>query len=69
MDTKVIKKDLIYLYCITDKVPNLKETENLVTNSYFIYYQGLYAVVNKVKESEFAEENLKGIWRILNGLR
>jgi hypothetical protein len=59
MDTKVIKEDLIYLYCITDKVPNLKETENLVTNSYFIYYQGLYAVVHKVKESEFAEENLK----------
>lgn len=59
MNTKEAKEDLIYLYCITDKVPNLKETENLVNNSYFIYYQGLYAVVNKVKESEFAEENLK----------
>ena len=59
MDTEVVKKDLIYLYCITDKVPKLKEIENLADDPYFIYRQGLYAVVNKVKESEFAEENLK----------
>ena len=59
MDTEVVKKDLIYLYCITDKVPKLKEIENLADDPYFIYHQGLYAVVNKVKESEFAEENLK----------
>lgn len=59
MNTKEAKEDLIYLYCITDKVPKLKEIENLTDNPYFIYYQGLYAIVNRVRESEFAEENLK----------
>lgn len=59
MNTKEAKEGLIYLYCITDKVPKLKEIENLVDKPYFIYYQGLYAIVNKVKESEFNEENLK----------
>ncbi len=50
------KKDLIYLYCVTKKVPKLKEGEGRV---YFVYHQGLYAVVSKVKESEFSAENLK----------
>jgi hypothetical protein len=59
MNTKVAKEGLIYLYCITDKVPKLKEIENLVAQPYFIYHQSLYAIVNKVKESEFDEENLK----------
>jgi hypothetical protein len=59
MNTKEAKEGLIYLYCITDKVPKLKEIENLVDKPYFIYQQSLYAIVNKVKESEFAEENLK----------
>jgi len=59
MNTKVAKEGLIYLYCITDKVPKLKEIENLVVKPYFIYHQSLYAIVNKVKESEFDEENLK----------
>jgi len=85
MNTKEAKEGLIYLYCITDKVPKLKEIENLVDNPYFIvqesikhfpiplrksqeviaegdflvYHKSLYAIVNKVKESEFAEENLK----------
>ena len=58
MNTKVAK-DLIYLYCITNKVPKLKEIENLVNKPYFIYHKSLYAIVNKVKESEFDEENLK----------
>lgn len=59
MNTKEAKEDLIYLYCITDKVSKLKEIENLVDKPYFIYYQGIYAIVNKVNESEFGEENLK----------
>jgi len=62
-------KGLIYLYCLTNKVPKLprpgiemkagKEIENLVDKPYFVYYQDLYAIVNNVKESEFDEENLK----------
>lgn len=78
METKVSKEDLIYLYCITNNVPKLKDVDALAdnlyphTNSnitptkdtigagvYFIYHQGLYAIVNKVKEFEFGEENLK----------
>ncbi|MDP3786835.1 MAG: GvpL/GvpF family gas vesicle protein, partial [Candidatus Omnitrophota bacterium] len=59
MNTKEAKEGLIYLYCITDKVPKLKEIENLVDKPYFIYHKSLYAIVNKVKESEFDEENLK----------
>jgi len=56
---EVAEKNLIYLYCVTNNAPKLKEIENLVDNPYFIYYQGLCAIVNKIKESEFTEENLK----------
>lgn len=52
-------KNLIYLYCVTEKAPKLKEVENLVDELYFVYQLGLYAVVSKVKEGEFSEENLK----------
>lgn len=36
-----------------------KELESLVDSLYFIYHRGLYAMVGKVKETEFGEENLK----------
>ena len=50
------KKDLIYLYCVTDKKPHLKEDMHGV---YFVYHQGLYAVFSKVIEEEFSKENLE----------
>jgi len=56
---QVGKKRLFYLYCVTNRVPKLKEVENLVNNLYFISHRGVYAVVGEVKESEFNEENLK----------
>ncbi len=59
MDTEAVKKELLYLYCVTEKAPKLKEVKNLVDELYFVYHLGLYAVVSKVKESEFSEENLK----------
>ena len=52
-------KGLIYLYCLTNKIPKLKEAEDLVDNARFFYYQGLYAVVSNVSTDEFSEENLK----------
>lgn len=67
-------QDLIYLYCLTNKVPKLKEIETLVNSIYFIhspkgsrvldhagfiFYQGLYAVTGRVSADEFSEENLK----------
>ena len=66
---KSLNEDLIYLYCLTDKIPKTKkrghvtsphkETEDLVDNVYFIFYLGLYAVVGKVSTDEFSEGNLK----------
>ncbi len=53
------RKGLIYLYCLTNKIPKLKESEDLVDNAQFFYYQGLYAVVSNVSTDEFSEENLK----------
>ena len=55
------EKNLVYLYCVTNKLPELKEITNL-SDSFRLYsvcYQGIYAVVSKVKESEFGEHNLK----------
>jgi len=48
--------DLIYLYCITNRMPQPKWDGYGV---YSINHQGLYAVVSKVPEDEFGEENLK----------
>ncbi|MBU2540723.1 MAG: GvpL/GvpF family gas vesicle protein [Candidatus Omnitrophica bacterium] len=56
---EVGEKGLIYLYCVAGKVPKLKEVENLVDSLYFVYHRGLYAIISKVKEREFSEENLK----------
>ncbi|MBI5038581.1 MAG: GvpL/GvpF family gas vesicle protein [Nitrospirae bacterium] len=48
--------DLIYLYCVTNRVPQPKDDGYGV---YSLNHQGLYAVVSKVPEDEFGEENLK----------
>jgi len=50
---------LIYLYCLTNKVPKLKKIEAVVNNIYFVFHQGLYAVTSRVSADEFSEENLK----------
>ncbi|MBI5193264.1 MAG: GvpL/GvpF family gas vesicle protein [Nitrospirae bacterium] len=49
-------KELIYLYCVTNNMPQLKRNMKGV---YFIYHEGLYAVVSKVPEDEFNEEDIK----------
>ncbi|MFH1563025.1 MAG: GvpL/GvpF family gas vesicle protein [Nitrospirota bacterium] len=54
-----IEKNLIYLYCVTNKAPELKGVEDLVEGVYSIYQDGLYAVVSRVFEDEFGEKNLK----------
>jgi len=53
------EKQLIYLYCVTDREPELKETEGLVDNLYFVCNNGLYAVAGKVEDEEFGQEGLK----------
>jgi hypothetical protein len=50
---------LLYLYCVTKEVPQLIRVEHLVDELFFIKHHGLYAVVSKVKECEFNEENLE----------
>ncbi len=54
------ERDLIYLYCVTEKVPELRRVEKLIDNKlHFIYYQGIYAVISIVSDNEFSEENLR----------
>jgi len=49
----------VYLYCVVDRAPELKETEGLADNLYFVCNNGLYAVASKVEEEEFGQEGLK----------
>jgi len=53
------ENQLVYLYCVADKEPELKETEGLADNLYFVCNNGLYAVAGKVEEEEFGQEGLK----------
>jgi hypothetical protein len=53
------ERQLVYLYCVTEREPGLEEAGSLVNNLYFVYQKGLYAVAGKVRESEFGEQNLK----------
>jgi len=50
---------LVYLYCVADKEPKLKEIEGLENGLYFVCHNGLYAVTGKVEEEEFGQEGLK----------
>lgn len=53
------ENQLVYLYCVTNEEPMLKEAENLVDNLYFVHHGGLYAVVRNVEENEFGQEGLE----------
>ncbi|MFH1891838.1 MAG: GvpL/GvpF family gas vesicle protein [Candidatus Zixiibacteriota bacterium] len=50
---------LIYLYCVAKEVPQLTDIEHFADSLYSVCHEGLHAVVSKVGESEFNEENLK----------
>lgn len=50
---------LVYLYCVADSEPKIKQIEDSGNNLYSIYHNGLYAVVGKVDQQEFGEEGLK----------
>ncbi len=63
-DEKKLRDEVIYVYCVTDKTPEPREAKNLLDKLYFVHHQDIYAVVSKVKESEFGEEQLKRIWLI-----
>ncbi len=53
------RQQLVYLYCVADREPELKETEGLADDLYFVCNNGLYAVASKVEEEEFGQEGLK----------
>jgi hypothetical protein len=38
MDMEAAEKNLIYLYCVTEKAPKLKEVKSLVDELYFVYH-------------------------------
>jgi hypothetical protein len=50
---------LVYLYCVADSEPTMKQIEDSENNLYSICHNGLYAVVSKVEQQEFGEEGLK----------
>lgn len=50
---------LVYLYCVADREPGIKEIEGMENNLYFLCHNGLYAVASKVEKQEFDEEGLK----------
>lgn len=52
-------EELFYVYCVTNRAPKLKEIEDWVEKSSFIYNQGFYAVISKVSKGEFSKENLE----------
>lgn len=51
-------QELIYIYCISQKKPDLKDFSP-DDNIYSIYYQDLYSIVSKVSEDEFGKEGLE----------
>jgi len=53
------EKQLVYLYCVADKEPKLKEIEGLANDLYLICKNDLYAVAGKVEEEDFGEEGLR----------
>jgi hypothetical protein len=55
----VEEKQLIYLYCVTNREPKLEQTEALHNGLYYVHREGLYAVAGKVEELEFGEEGLR----------
>lgn len=52
-------EDLIYVYCVAQKEPNLPPHQYVRVGVYSIYHKGFYAVASKVSKNEFSEENLK----------
>ncbi len=50
---------LVYLYCVVDSEPTIKQVEDSENNLYSICHNGLYAVVREVEQQEFGEEGLK----------
>ncbi|MFZ2148490.1 MAG: GvpL/GvpF family gas vesicle protein [Sedimentisphaerales bacterium] len=50
---------LVYLYCVADSEPKIKQVEDSENNLYSICHNGLYAVVSEVEQQEFGEEGLK----------
>jgi len=56
---EMAEERLVYLYCVLDKEPNLKEIEGSENGLYFVCHNGLYAVAGKVEHLEFGEEGLK----------
>jgi hypothetical protein len=50
---------LVYLYCVVDNEPKIKQMGSPEVDLYSVCHNGLYAIVSKVQEQEFSEEGLK----------
>jgi len=52
-------KNLIYLYCVTDKEPILDKAFELVGSLYCLNVSDMFAVVSEVSKDDFDKENLE----------
>lgn len=59
MDTEAVKKQLIYLYCVTKDKPSSCNFEDLGIKAHPIFFSGTYALVSWVSPDDFSEDNLK----------
>lgn len=59
MTRKLSRNGLIYLYCVSNKKPELKKINCFVNDLYLVNDKDLWAVVSKVSDDEFSEEKLK----------
>ncbi|PKL50058.1 MAG: hypothetical protein CVV39_01990 [Planctomycetes bacterium HGW-Planctomycetes-1] len=57
--TMIENRQLIYLYCVADTEPKMKQIEDCGNDLYSVCHNDLYAVVGKVDQQEFGEEGLK----------
>lgn len=58
-DMQMTQNQLVYLYCVTEKEPQLKDSGSLAGNLYVVQHRGLCAIAAAVERGEFGQENLR----------
>ena len=53
-----MSRDIIYLYCVTDKEPNLIKLQKVNNKAYTIPISGFYAVLGNVEQKDFGKDVL-----------
>jgi hypothetical protein len=58
-DMSEAAEELVYLYCVTQNEPTLKDLADVAGSLYCVCNRGLYAVAGKVGTGEFGEQSLR----------